>query len=239
MRSPALLLCMGLTLTLAIPHPHLSTTRLIPSSTPTISRGACNLSCTKGSYLFHNPNDKCECVLHATTPKACSQSPCTSGYHPVWRKDTSTCACLENGSGDEARCIAATECLVGSAPVWDEDSHTCRCEKSDPCEDILCIAEQHPVANAQTGKCNCEWIDGFGPSGVWHPTLTTASLHTSPATAQKAPGPTVSLGCENLKIYCFEGDHYMHLDPSTGKCKCGEVASSSKVEYFPLPTQSH
>jgi len=26
MRSPALLLCMGLTLTLAIPHPHLSTT---------------------------------------------------------------------------------------------------------------------------------------------------------------------------------------------------------------------
>jgi hypothetical protein len=64
-------------------------------------------------------------------------------------------------------------------------------------------------------------------------TLLTASLHTT----QKAPGPTVSLGCENLKIYCFEGDHYMHLDPSTGKCKCGGVASSSKAEYFPLPTQ--
>jgi hypothetical protein len=201
MRSPTLLfLCIRLALTLAIPNPHLSTTskppnesflhvrpptnrnqisELLPSSTPTISRGSCNLSCIKGSHLFHNSNDRCECVLHATTSKACSQSMCTSGYHPVWRKDTSTCACLENGSSDETRCIAATECLVGSAPVWDEDSQTCGCEKSDPCEDILCIAEQHPVANAQTGKCNCEWIYGFGPSGVWHPTLTTASLHTT------------------------------------------------------------
>ncbi|RAL61030.1 hypothetical protein DID88_010126 [Monilinia fructigena] len=34
----------------------------------------------------------------------------------------------------------------------------------ESCRDIFCIAEKHPVYNATSGRCECEWIDGFGPA---------------------------------------------------------------------------
>lgn len=241
-------------------NPRLIAAVLTPTYTP--SRGSCNLSCISGSHLFLNPNDKCECVLDATTEKACIVSTCTAGFYPKWRKDTKTCACLEKETG-EASCIAATECPLGSAPVWNGKSNTCSCKKTNTCPDLFCISEQHPVYNATSGKCGCEWIDGFGPAvgkctdlyciaekspvydatagkchcewingfgpGAEKPSSVqlTTTIYTLPPTTADAPGPTVSLGCENLKIYCFGGDHLMHWDPVKQKCSCEDDESSS------------
>ncbi len=34
-------------------------------------------------------------------------------------------------------------------------------ETPNPCSDIICISEMHPVYNATSELCECEWINGF------------------------------------------------------------------------------
>jgi hypothetical protein len=61
---------------------------------------------------------------------------------------------------------------------------------------------------------------------VWESTISIKtipiSVQATSAPAQDTPGRTVSLGCDATKVYCPPGDHAMHLDPITKKCKCGE-----------------
>jgi len=88
------------------------------------------------------------------------------------------------------------------------------------------MSEKHPVYNSETKSCSCEWIAGFGPDGMWVSTASIQaipiSVHATSTPTQDAPEPTISLGCDALKVYCPSGDHAMHLDPITKKCKCGE-----------------
>jgi hypothetical protein len=127
--------------------------------------------------------------------------------HPVYNSASKQCEC-EWIPGLEPSAPVAERAVPLPIPTL---VHACP-------GNIKCISEQHPVWNATSQRCECEWIDGFGP--------VTAKVKRD-AESQVTPTPTIGeydpLGCYNLKIYCEGGDHHMHYDPKSKECKCPPV----------------
>jgi hypothetical protein len=182
---------------------------------------------------------------------------CIAEQHPVYNATSGRCECewipgLEPGNPSESKRDEVEARNPEPEAVAEPQT---RPIAYPGCRGILCIAEKRPVYNATSGRCECEWIPGFGPVKVLgrepEPEVTPVSpskptptvdhctllkiwcefgdhrMHFNPATKQcECPIDK----CTLLKIYCEGGDHHMHYNPNTKQCECPPVKST------PLPT---
>lgn len=135
--------------------------------------------------VYNATSHKCECEWIINP---CATILCGPTRKPVYVPTTGLCDCqLINTSCTGIFCIAEQH------PVFNTTTGICECEwipglepgqpiteRETPtlapvplpsiviprptCKGIVCISEKHPVFNATSGHCECEWIDGFGPT---------------------------------------------------------------------------
>ncbi|CAL3968737.1 unnamed protein product [Diplocarpon coronariae] len=148
--------------------------------------------CAAGYHKAQSsPAKKCTCELNNPIPKTCPQFKCLEYTHVVYHPETGKCGC-------EYDCPDII-CIAEARPIMDSTTKSCSCQyipglepsvvigrdapttakldvystptSKNACSDIFCIAEQHPVFNATSGLCDCQWIAGLEPGEPSDPTL--------------------------------------------------------------------
>ncbi|EKD15861.1 uncharacterized protein L3040_003281 [Drepanopeziza brunnea f. sp. 'multigermtubi'] len=132
--------------------------------------------CVQGTHVVYHPEtDKCSCDTD------CPDLICIAEKQPVWDSATNSCSCqwipgLEP-SPDPMAVTARSATAMSTTPTLPPRPTARSPITSKPkpkptikpgplpgCRDVFCISEQHPVFNATSGKCECEWIPGLEPS---------------------------------------------------------------------------
>lgn len=176
--------------------------------------------CASGCHTVQNTSTKaCTCEVTNPIPKTCPQFRCVADYHVVYNLKNDNCGCEPN--------CPDLFCISEQHPTMDYATNTCSCQWiegleplpviearkaqsttvassrptgfSSSCPGLFCISEQHPVFNTTTGKCECEWISGFGPVPMKHrptPILSLTSIVPSSPTATPISLPTPL--CEDI-----------------------------------------
>jgi len=157
------------------------------STTP--STASCPLIKCRGGYhpIYNATSGTCGCSLD------CPTLMCTAHYNPYYNYSTKACTCelFDDGLG-AIPTLSSTSTIKQLPPVTVEIINTLPSNSwvtktptatvlahtstvhpiSTPpaavgsCKGIYCISEKHPIWNATAGRCDCEWIDGFGPATV-------------------------------------------------------------------------
>ncbi|PBP26969.1 hypothetical protein BUE80_DR002027 [Diplocarpon rosae] len=199
--------------------------------------------CAAGYQQVQRSNTKkCTCELINPIPKTCPQFKCLEFNHVVYHPETGKCGC-------EFDCPDIV-CIAEARPIMDPTTHSCGCQyipglepsvvvgrdtstaatpatystptPQNTCSEILCIAEKHPVFNATSGLCECEWIAGLEPGGpatlVVRDSLTTSQTSTQP-TDPPTPIAIVDPPPSCTETICISEKRPVY-NPTSKTCEC-------------------
>lgn len=213
-------------------------------STPTPTKQCYSKGCPVEQSPVWDPKlQECICewdvTFDPTLPSLCADMMCIAEMEVKYDTETGQCGCvwipgLEPSPVDiSVRQAEPTfppceiRCRPGSHVVQSDVTGICACVR-DSCEGIGCIAEMTPVWDSVSGRCKCQWIEGFGPPSsflVEPPTSSpapTASLvvgrEVEMIRRETITGLPISQSCPH-DIYCIS-EKRPRYDQATGKCIC-------------------
>lgn len=105
----------------------------------------------------------------------------------VWSSDGHGCVCREGGTtsitsrptttSEPTISTFSTSTVTKTSSSWTKTKTSTSKPTPTPtggageCRGMFCISEQRPVWDEEEGRCVCEWIEGFGPGGVYGPSV--------------------------------------------------------------------